>query len=95
MADIITVCRTEAGNVSFGEWRRRRQPVKKELSIRVLRIGRKPVERGRNWAGSRSNINKRSSDKLNGRIGSVDGREEMDINEMVDKVGAHAEGAAS
>ena len=60
-----------------------------------MRIGRKPVERGRNWAGSRSNINKRSSDKLNGRIGSVDGREEMDINEMVDKVGAHAEGAAS
>ena len=60
-----------------------------------MRIGRKPVERGRNWAGSRSNVNKRSSDKFSGRIGSVDGSEEMDINEMVDKVGAHAEGAAS
>ena len=95
MTDIIAVCRAEGGDVDFREWRRRRQPVEKELSIRVLRIGRGPVETSRNWPGGRSSVNKRSSNKFSGGIGSVDGSKEMDIDEMVDKVRTYAEGAAS
>jgi hypothetical protein len=54
-----------------------------------------PVKRRRDRTGAGNGADERASDKFSGGVGGVYGSEEMDVNEMVNEVGAEAERAAS
>jgi hypothetical protein len=94
LADVVAVGSMERGDISFRKRGRRRQSGKQKTSIGVLLIGRSPIERGRNRARTGGGADEGASDKLGGRVGSVDGSEKVDIDEMVDEMRSKVEWAA-
>jgi hypothetical protein len=59
-----------------------------------LLTGGEPIERRWNWLRGGDGVDKGASDELGRRI-SIDGSEQMDINEMVNEVGVKLKGATS
>ena len=57
-------------------------------------ISGSPVERGRDRPRARGGADERASNKFGGRIGGINRGEEVDIDEMINKMGAETERAA-
>jgi hypothetical protein len=95
LTDVVAVGKVEAGDINLSERGRGGQAVKEELSIGVLLVSRGPVERRWNRPGTRDSADKRAGYKFGRQIGGINGSKEMDIDEMIDKVGAEVERAAS
>jgi hypothetical protein len=93
-ADVIAKRSVESSKVELSEGRCRRETVEKKLSVGILGVSCGPIQRRRDRSSSRDGVDEGASDKLSGRVGGVDKSEEMDVDEMVDKMRAKLEGTA-
>ena len=64
------------------------------MSVVILLVSGGPIKGGWDWACSGGGGDKGAGDKFGGRIGSIDECKKVDVNEVVDKMGAKLERAA-
>ena len=79
--------------IGCGEWGALGQPLQHKLGVGVLFIRCKPIKRRRNWPSHRDCVNQRASDKFGEGASSINESEKMDINEIIDEMGAKLERA--
>jgi len=90
--DVIAVGRMKRIGISCGERGALSQPLQHKLGVGVHC---NPVKRRRNWPSRRDCVNQRASDRFSGRSSSINESEKMDINEVIDEMGAKLERAAA